>query len=309
MNSEDLAFFALVADTGSISAAALQGGLDASTVSRRVAQLEKTLGSRLFSRSGRGVDLTPQGETLLAYARQVGALMASARSALDSTQRGGPESIRIAAQPTIAKVLFGPLFQALRARYPSTRIHFTEALAHAVLADLRSGAVDIALLYKPEYPGSVAYEPLLMEQLYLVMPPDSTLTPEAFARQGWTGVPLVLPRTHHGIRVLVQVMAARRDQTPEIALECDSSIAITLDLVRQGCGCTVLPLAAAQADIAAGRLKAFALDGEGTERCVSLVLGKTRTAAADLWEMNRIIREAGLRAAAEGRWPGARPAT
>jgi DNA-binding transcriptional LysR family regulator len=308
MNSDDLDFFALVADAGSISAAAVKAGCDASTISRRITQLEKSVGTRLFSRSGRGVRMTSEGELLIAYARQVGVLVESAREAMRSTHRQGPARIRIAAQPTIAKVLFGALFHAIRARYPDTQIHFTEGLANQILGELQSGDIDIAILYKPEYAGSLAYEPLLFEQLYLLTPADSDVTPEQLRTHGLADIPLVLPSTHHGLRVLVQAMAARRGFTPRIVLESDSSIAITLDLVAKKCGCTVLPLAAAEAEIAAGRLRALALEGEDAERCIALVLGKTHTATADLWVLNDLIRSVATQLVQADAWPGARPA-
>jgi molybdenum-dependent DNA-binding transcriptional regulator ModE len=155
MNSDDLDFFALVADAGSISAAAMRAGCDPSTISRRITQLEQSLNARLFSRSGRGVKLTPQGEVLIDHARHVGAVIASARAALSTLSRQGPARVRIAAQPTIAKVLFGALFHAIRGRYPDTQIHFTEGLASQILAELQAGEIDIAILYKPAYPGSL----------------------------------------------------------------------------------------------------------------------------------------------------------
>lgn len=118
----------------------------------------------------------------------------------------------------------------------------------------------------------------------------------------------MLPSTHHGLRVLVHTMAARRGFTPRIVLESDSSIAITLDLVAKNCGCTVLPLAAAEADIAAGRLRAFPLEGEDAKRCIALVLGKTHTATADLWVLNDLIRSVATQLVEANAWPGARRA-
>jgi LysR family nitrogen assimilation transcriptional regulator len=309
MNSDDLDFFRLVADAGSIAAAALQGGCDASTVSRRIGQLEQSAGARLFTRSGRGVTLTAEGELLIQYARQVGQLMRAAQSALSSTQQQGPARLRIAAQPTLAKVLFGDLFHAIRARYPATQIQFTEGLAHKILTELQAGSTDVALLYKPQHPGSLAYEPLLFERLYLLTPPDSTVTAGQLSEHGLAGIPLVLPSTHHGLRVLVQEMAARRGHTPLIALESDSSNAIAIDLVIKRCGCTVLPLAAAQAEIAAGRLRALPLEDEDAERCVALVLGKTHTSTADLWVVNELIRTRVTQLVRSQAWPGTRLAS
>lgn len=306
MNSDDLKFFSLVVDSGSISAAALAGGCDASTISRRITQLEKSVGARLFSRSGRGVTLTVQGQDLLNYAAQVDALIESAHKAMRSTSRQGPARIRIAAQPTIAKVMFGALFHAIHDRYPSSQIHFTEGLASKVLAELQAGNVDIAVLYKPEYPGNLEYEPLLFEKLYLLTPPDSTVTAEQVHANGLAGIPLVLPSTHHGLRVLVQAVAARRGQVPNIVLQCDSSSGTRLDLVAKGCGCTVLPLVAAEGHIKAGLLRGFALDEDGAERCIALVLGKTDMAPADLWVLNGFVRDIATRLVKTQAWPGAR---
>ena len=190
MNSDDLKFFSLVVESGSISAAALTGGCDASTISRRITQLEKSVGTRLFSRSGRGVTLTPQGQELLSYARQVASLIDSARAAISSTNRQGPARIRIGAQPTIAKVLFGALFHTIHNRYPSSQIHFTEGSASKVLAELQAGNIDIAVVYKPEYPGNLAYEPLLYEKLYLLTPTNSDVTAEQVRANGLAGIPL-----------------------------------------------------------------------------------------------------------------------
>lgn len=307
MNSDDLALFRLVAAAGSVSAAAVQGGLDASTLSRRIGQLEKTVGSRLFVRSGRGMKLTEQGEVLLVYSNQMGALLDAAQAALRSPE-AGPARIHIGAQPTIAKVLFGQLFHAIRARYPATHIRFTEGLADRLLAELQAGEIDIAVMYRPPYPGAQAYEPLLFERLYLLTPADSDLTPERLRERGLAGVPLVLPSTRHGLRVLVQAIAAKRHQVPRIAVESDSSVALTVDLVRQGCGCTVLPMAAARAEIEAGTLRALPLEGDEGERCIALVMGRTLTPVADLWNLNALIRATAATLVGTPAWPGTRSA-
>lgn len=309
MNSDDLKFFSLVVDSGSISAAALASGCDASTISRRITQLERSVGTRLFSRSGRGVALTPQGHELLTYAREVNSLIDSARLAMSQNSRQGPACIRIAAQPTIAKVLFGPLYHGIRKRYPLSQIHFVEGLASRILADLQAGRIDIAVMYKPEHPGSLAYEPLLYEKLYLLAPATSEMTAEQVRTSGLAGIPLVLPGTHHGLRALVQAVGARHGYEPNVVLQSDSSTATTLELVARGCGCTVKPLAAAEADVAAGRLRAFPLDGDEFERCIALVLGKTEIAPADLWILNGLTRDVAVELVEAHAWRGARRAT
>lgn len=305
MHSDDLSFFARVAEAGSISAAALTLGCDTSTLSRRIAQLEAKLGVRLFLRSGRGMTLTTQGETLRRYAQQVTALMEEAQAAVFNQAEHGPSAIRIAAQPTIAKVLFGDLFHVVRERFPRSRIHFTEALASGILAGLHAGEVDVAVLYRPEFTGSVVYEPLLCEQLYLVVPPGDALPQASMPVPALANRPLVLPSTHHGLRVMVDSLCARHGFAPHVALESDSSIAMTLQLVHKGCGSTVLPLAAVVEDVARGRLNACPLEGSEAQRCVALVVGKTPIHSQALWALNGIIRGLARKLVADGGWPGA----
>jgi LysR family transcriptional regulator, nitrogen assimilation regulatory protein len=306
LNSIELGFFRLVADAGSIAAAAVAGGWDASTISRRISQLEKSVGTRLFSRSGRGVKLTPQGEILLNYARQIGTLIDSAVAEISITSQSGPARIRIAAQPTIAKVMFGELFHAIHDRYPACQIHFTEALANKILTDLQSGEIDIAIIYRPESPNSLSYEPLLFEQLHLLTPMDSEVSAEQVRATELDGIPLILPSTHHGLRVLVQNMAAKRGYVANIVLECDSSTSVTLDLVKKKCGCTIKPLVGAEADIAAGLLRGIPLEGSEFERCVALVLGKTHISAGDLWVLNSLIRRIATQMVQNQTWSGTR---
>jgi DNA-binding transcriptional LysR family regulator len=67
----DLLIFARVAELGSFSQAAVRLGLPKSTVSRRVAALERLMGERLLLRTTRRQSLTEFGLQLLEHARQV----------------------------------------------------------------------------------------------------------------------------------------------------------------------------------------------------------------------------------------------
>lgn len=60
-----------VADAGSFTAASGQVGRSQSAISQKILRLEETLGRRLFERNSRSLRLTPEGEQLLAAARQM----------------------------------------------------------------------------------------------------------------------------------------------------------------------------------------------------------------------------------------------
>lgn len=305
LSSDDLALFVLVARAGSFSRAALHAGSNQSTISRHIALLESGLGVRLFQRSGRGVILTDRGLELQQYAETVARTLESASQAMSARADNGPVRLRIAAQPTIARVVFGALGHALHSRFPGTRIRFVESLANQLLGSLHDGEIDIAMLYLPEQPGTLTYDPLVHEGMHLVAPPGYPVRGDHFPVGRLGEVPLIMPSTHHGIRMLVEALAARHEFEPKIALECDGSISITKLLVMQGCGCTLLPVAAVNDDIRAGRLVSWPLGKPEVSRTVGIVTGKASAATAGLWQTISIIKSLVANLVQQQRWPGA----
>lgn len=305
MNSDDLQLFAQVAAAGSFSRAAIEQGSDPSTLSRRVGQLEQALGVRLLHRSGRGVSPTLHGRQLLAYAEAIAGLLHKADAELRELSDSGPARLEVGAQPTIARILFGPLAQRLAAAYPHTRLRFVEALGSQLLEQLAAGTLDFALLYLPETSGTLQFDPLLSEGLHLIAPPDAGPHGEAIEVSRLGEVPLILPSTHHGIRRLVEALGARHGFVPQIALECDGSISITKRLVMQGCGCTVLPLAAVWEERERGRLRSLSLAGAEVRRTVGLLAARNRTLPSGLWKITRMVKETTGGLVREGAWPDA----
>ncbi|MEK6298280.1 MAG: LysR family transcriptional regulator, partial [Paraburkholderia tropica] len=298
MNSDDFKVFLHVAKTLSISRTAMESGTNQSTVSRRIGLLEAELGVRLFRRSGRGVELTERGRDLLGYAQTLERTLDEAREAMRSGGGRGPESL------TIARIMFGRLGNLLKARYPDTRIRFVEGLASQILGRLSDGEIDLAVMYVPEHRGAMQFDTLLAEQICLVAPANYAL-PEGLADVSLLGqVPLILPSTHHGLRVLVESLAARHGFTPRIVLECDGSISLTKRLVIAQCGCTVLPAASVIEEVADGRLQCVPLDNPVVMRDVAIAWPQNRTMPDGVWSVAQMIRDVAADLVTSGDWPG-----
>jgi DNA-binding transcriptional LysR family regulator len=234
MNSDDLEYFMRVAAHGSISRAPIELGTDPSTLSRLMARLETDSRTRLFHRSGRGVSLTDAGKALLEHARQVQAAVEDARRAVQSFSGKGPAQLVIAAQPTIARICFGALGKALHRRFPETRLRFAEGLGANMLDWLASGEIDLAVLYMPTHACGLKVDVLLRENVRLVLPAGYPGIGEAFPVSRLGEVPLILPSTPHGLRLLAASLAARAGATLNIALECDTSISVTSNSSSRG---------------------------------------------------------------------------
>jgi LysR family nitrogen assimilation transcriptional regulator len=306
LQSDDLSCFVCVADTGSISRAALALGVDQSTISRQIARLESALDARLFHRSGRGVVLTDSGTTLLAYARQVASTLDEARQAVRAATAKGPAQVVIAAQPTIATMAFAAIGTAIRQRFPATRVRFVEGHVSPVLSWLAAGEIDFALLYLPEQQGALKVDVLLDEDLVLAAPPGWAHLGPTFALRNLGELPLILPSSGHGLRMLAEALASRTGSGLQIAMESNASNAVTLSLVEAGCGATLLPLAAVTDMVAQGRVQCAQLIDPPVVRQIALASAQNRPHVPELWDILQTMRQAVRQTVQAGNWPGAR---
>ena len=142
----DLETFVAVIDAGGFSLAARHLGLSQPAVSRRVAALERRLGTQLLSRIGRRLRLTAAGQELH---QRCGPLLAELRriERAASADRGTAGTLRVTAPPALARRLVVPGLVDFHARHPEIRIALDTAERFAELAD---GGFDVALrLFTP----------------------------------------------------------------------------------------------------------------------------------------------------------------
>ncbi len=141
---DDLQLFLAIAEGGSLSAAAKRLRVTQPTVSRRIAELESSVGEALFTRGVEGVTLTSFGERLVEPARRMAEWAAEAdRTAerLESRPRG---SVRITAPPGIAFDFLAPFAAFAKARLPDVHL---EVVATVQYLDLSRREADIALRF------------------------------------------------------------------------------------------------------------------------------------------------------------------
>ena len=304
MDASAFEYFHAVARTGSISRAAGELGMEPSTLTRHIGRLEQDVGVKLFHRSGRGMVLTDAGTLLLQEASKVVETLEHTRRVAADLATEGPSQIVIAAQPTIAQVCFGAIGRALRDRYPRARIRVTEGFGHELVGWLQEGKVDVALLYVPGQTPIVEYELLLQEPLHCILPPGHVAPPAPVDSSAVIDLPLVLPSTPQGLRALAESWAQRHGKRLSIAMECDGSTSMTRRLVQAGLGCSLLPLAAVQEDVARGLLQAVCMEGRDALRAVALATAQNRPAVTDLWQITRLLREVVAELVSTGQWPG-----
>ena len=135
--------FDAVATKRSFSLAAVEVGASQSTVSQRIARLEKRLNRRLVSRTTRKVSLTPDGEAMLIYARSILALSNEARSLL--ARPGLKGILKVGIEDEFARTRLPEVLGIFRAQFPDFGLKFITGRNEHLHDVLRSHEVDVIL--------------------------------------------------------------------------------------------------------------------------------------------------------------------
>jgi DNA-binding transcriptional LysR family regulator len=144
----DLRSFLAVVRTGRLTAAALQLGIEHSTLSRRIKGLEKALQARLFDRLPTGYVLTGAGEKLVVEAEAVESLMIKIGSKISEPGVNMAGSVRIATPEGFGTYFLANHLRALMGRHPSLKV---ELIANPHVVNLAKREADIAVMMsRPE---------------------------------------------------------------------------------------------------------------------------------------------------------------
>jgi DNA-binding transcriptional LysR family regulator len=111
---DDLRVFLDVARTGNLSQTSRRLRIDHSTVSRRISQLERALGSGVFERTRAGFRLNDLGKRLLPHAEAIESAMLKVRSEVIETAPQAGGTVRLATMEGIASLYLAPRARLLR---------------------------------------------------------------------------------------------------------------------------------------------------------------------------------------------------
>ncbi len=146
MNLKHLRYFAEIARRGSISAAAKALHVAPQTVSSQVLELEAGVGQQLFERVGRGLRLTPAGETALDYANAIFALGDELSAVLQGAARPRSVQLRVGVTDSVPKLQSVRLLQpVIDAHRNNLELTCREGGFVELLAQVAAGELDVVL--------------------------------------------------------------------------------------------------------------------------------------------------------------------
>lgn len=138
---DDMALFAAVATSGSLTAAARELGVSKQTVSRRLTGLEESLGVQLVHRTTRQLALTEVGEAFAARCRSVVDAAEDARRAVTDVQDEPAGTLKVTADPHFGDAFLGPILTDYARRHPQVAVEVILTRRHV---DLVAEGFDVA---------------------------------------------------------------------------------------------------------------------------------------------------------------------
>lgn len=250
-----LADFNLVARHGGFGRAARASGRPKATLSRRVAELESSLGLRLFERGARKLKLTQEGQALHA---QTGTLLTQIDEAAAAIAHGGEQArgrLKISAPLLFSYAAMGRLAAGFALKFPEVRLEVT---TEDRPVDMVEEGYDLVIRVNPDPDESLIGRIFLRDRQVVVASPSL----------GRAGEHSVVPAVARGPNDQATVWkVADVTGTTSIAIEPVlrlSSLFMVRDAVRLGVGAARLPLSLVSHDLAAGTLVSWG-DVEGPE--------------------------------------------
>ena len=305
MEIRQLRTFVQVARSGSFSRAALALDIAQPALSRQVRKLEDELGASLFYRTGRGVDLTPEGELLVGYARSILDLAEEATNGLRGDGGRLSGSAAIGLPPTVGRALSLPLATLFKREHPSIRLRIVEGFSGNVLEWLAAGTIDVGVLYAAPMERSIVADPVVTEELVLVGPPGSR-PPHRYADErvraaDLAGLPLILPSPNHGLRRHVDQFASDLGLRLDVVLELDALFSM-VESVRRELGFTILSRVSVARDVEQGAIEVWPIVEPALTRTLYVATSSRQSRGGTTHRIAGIVRQRieGLRR--EGVW-------
>jgi DNA-binding transcriptional LysR family regulator len=255
MQLRHLRTFAAVASTLNITRAAEQVHLAQSSVTEQIQTLEADLGTALFDRTRRGLQLTEAGRRLLEFAGPLLTLADDARAAVADAAGITAGALTIGALETLCGSFLPPLLARFRRQFPAIGLTLKVAGSGELRNGVRNGGLDLCFAFGTTPPDRETHSEIVgQDRLVTIIPQAHWLAQrEVISLTDLANEAFLV--TENGCvyrRLFDEAFEAAGSPVPPIAGEFGSLAAI-LRMVEAGLGCALVPgLAVRQAGLSFG---------------------------------------------------------
>jgi len=247
-----LQYLKLLSEHGSFSRAADSAHVTQPTLSAGIQELEKILGAAVVDRARSGVILTAAGQEAVRRAQDI---LTRTEDLVQAARGAGlplAGRFRLGVIPTVAPYLLPRALPLLRDRFPKLRLFLREDLTQRLIASLKAGALDAALIALPYDMSGLDWAHVEDDELLAAAPANHPMT--ALTRvdpDSLSGDDLILLEDGHCLRD--HALAACGLEPPKGVGDEESFAATSLptlvQMIGSGLGVSFLPAMAVEAGL------------------------------------------------------------
>lgn len=270
---QHLTTFCRVVEEGSFTRAAQVQNMTQPSVTKQIGSLEDHLQMQLFTRQGKQVHLTPAGELVYGYARQITHLVGQCEGAVHELRSPGSGHVTVGCVHTIGLFTLPDLLAEFAREHLRIKLNVKTGNNIETITMLLHGEVDLGLTTTPQLHERIESRPLFQDPLLVVASPEyaaglpSPLDLATLAKQ-----PMIAYVRGARFRITTDLVLEQIGISPNVVMEFDNHEAIKT-MVQLGFGVALEPASAVEGDVAAGRLVTLEVpDLPDGSRTTSLIL-------------------------------------
>lgn len=278
MDTIKLQAFCTVAALRSFSEAAKQLNYTQPAISAQIRELENELKVPLFKKTGKRVELSEAGETILPFAERLLRDFQGLKNILPDNEASSNNMVRIGSSSLPGVHLVPALMRKAKLHIHDMTFSLAINNNYQVERMLYANQIDVGFAGRKQMQvskGTLTEHLLLKDDLVVVLPPSHPLVERRDLRvEDLAGLPLILPPRNILTRRQVEERFHQLGLGLDISLELGNTEAIK-QLVAHGIGATILCRSAVEEETAVGRLRAVSVLGLDLSRYFCLITLKS----------------------------------
>lgn len=292
-----LKYLSALARHGHFGRAAEDCAVTQPALSMQIRDLEKTLGVALVERRPGEVTLTDAGREI---ARRGDEVLAKSRDLLDfARHRGRPLTgrMQLGLIPSLAPYVLPKILPDLQACFPDLRLEVRETQTRQLLDEIKSGALDCAMLALPVHESEIETMHLFDDPFLLAVPAGERR--DAAARVAAHDIDqsrLILLEDGHCLRDQALAFCATAPRARPNGPAAGgmafgaSSLATVMQMVANGYGITLIPQIAADVELRDDRVKMLRFEEPQPGRSIGLVYRRTSPRKQDFRALAELVK-------------------
>ena len=276
MDVRDLQVFLSVAKHLNYTRAAEEVNLSQPSVSVRMRELERDLGSKLFEQLGKKIALTEAGQLLVPYATRIIATMSDARQAIDELQGLERGLLRIGASTTPGMYLIPQTIAHFKRHYPKIEVHLSVKDTRQIEDGVIRNEFDFGFVGGHLAGDEVDVLPWMTDHLVLVVPSNHLLARKKSVKAAdLRKERFILREAGSATRAAVAHHLKKADLEVETVMEMENPESVK-KAVQSGLGIAFISKFAVETELKAKSLVAVRVTGLDINRELKIVYRKDK---------------------------------